>query len=73
MSSLTGEHRLFDDADTGKPQDLSNYKLAQNQTELSNQISDLRAVVEMQGKLIQRMTLALENSSKGKERAVWDD
>lgn len=73
MSSLTGEHRLFDDMDTGKPQDLSNYKLAQNQTELSNQISDLRAVVEMQGKLIQRMTLALENSSKGKERAVWDD
>ncbi|KDQ33914.1 hypothetical protein PLEOSDRAFT_1099865 [Pleurotus ostreatus PC15] len=73
MSSLTGEHRLFDDVDTGKPQDLSNYKLAQNQTELSNQISDLRAVVEMQGKLIQRMTLALENSSKGKERAVWDD
>ncbi|KAL0067334.1 hypothetical protein AAF712_005561 [Marasmius tenuissimus] len=45
--------------------DLSNMKLAQNQTELSNQISELRDTVELQGVLIKRLLAALE---KGKQR-----
>ncbi|KAJ7632911.1 hypothetical protein FB45DRAFT_913855 [Roridomyces roridus] len=47
--------------------DLSNRKLALNQTELSSQIADLRGVVEAQGQLIQRLALVLEG--KGKARA----
>ena len=40
--------------------DLSNFKLAQNQTELSHQIEDLKATVELQGKLLTRLLVALE-------------
>ena len=40
--------------------DLSNRKLAENQTELSRQISELRSVVEMQGAMIQRLVDMLE-------------
>jgi potassium voltage-gated channel Shal-related subfamily D protein 2 len=47
--------------------DLSNLKLAQNQTELSKQISDLRDTVEAQGVLIGRLLEALEGS-EGKRR-----
>ncbi|KAF7363737.1 Potassium voltage-gated channel subfamily D member 3 [Mycena sanguinolenta] len=49
------------------PSDLSNRKLAHNQTELSKQISDLRGIVEAQGQLITRLVTALEG--KGKARA----
>ncbi|KAJ7940321.1 hypothetical protein B0H13DRAFT_1937566 [Mycena leptocephala] len=49
------------------PSDLSNRKLAHNQTELSKQISELRGVVEAQGQLIARLATALEG--KGKARA----
>ncbi|KAK7037927.1 potassium voltage-gated channel subfamily B member 2 [Favolaschia claudopus] len=49
------------------PSDLSNRKLAHNQTELSKQIVELRGVVEMQGELIRRLVTAIEG--KGKSRA----
>ncbi|KAJ7343134.1 hypothetical protein DFH08DRAFT_871830 [Mycena albidolilacea] len=49
------------------PSDLSNRKLAYNQTELSKQISELRSVVDAQGQLIARLVTALEG--KGKARA----
>lgn len=47
--------------------DLSNRKLAHNQTELSKQIAELRGVVEAQGQIIARLVAALEG--KGKARA----
>jgi potassium voltage-gated channel Shal-related subfamily D protein 2 len=47
--------------------DLSNRKLAHNQTELSKQILELRGVVEAQGQMIARLVAALEG--KGKARA----
>jgi len=53
--------------------DLSNMKLAQNQTELSRQIDELRETVEMQGKMLQRLLEKLDagadavGSGKGKE------
>ncbi|KAJ7510176.1 hypothetical protein B0H11DRAFT_2269644 [Mycena galericulata] len=49
------------------PSDLSNRKLAHNQTELSKQIAELRGVVEAQGQLITRLVSTLEG--KGKARA----
>jgi len=49
------------------PSDLSNRKLAHNQTELSKQIAELRGVVEAQGQLITRLVSVLEG--KGKARA----
>ncbi|KAJ3510190.1 hypothetical protein NLJ89_g4820 [Agrocybe chaxingu] len=42
------------------PRDLSNLKLAQNQTELSRQIQELAATVEIQGKLLQRLLTKLD-------------
>jgi len=52
--------------------DLSNTKLAQNQTELSKQIVDLSRMVEEQGQLLRRVMKVLEgensNLGKGKER-----
>ncbi|KAF8074171.1 hypothetical protein FPV67DRAFT_791341 [Lyophyllum atratum] len=51
-----------------RPNDLSNLKLAQNQTELSRQISELRATVDVQGRLMQQLLEALqERTGKGKE------
>lgn len=50
--------------------DLSNLKLAQNQSELSRQISDLRTTVEAQGKMIEKLVNVLESKSKGKQRAT---
>ena len=45
--------------------DLSNMKLAQNQTELSKQIEDLTATVEIQGRMLQRLLdLLAENPGK---------
>lgn len=45
--------------------DLSNMKLAQNQTELSKQIEDLTATVELQGRMLQRLLeIMAENPEK---------
>jgi len=45
------------------PQDLSNFKLAQNQTELSKQIEDLKATVVMQGKMMHRLLEMLDGKN----------
>ncbi|KAF9442299.1 voltage-gated potassium channel [Macrolepiota fuliginosa MF-IS2] len=45
--------------------DLSNMKLAQNQTELSKQITNLTATVELQGKLLKRIIAILDGESEG--------
>jgi len=50
--------------------DLSNRKLAQNQMELSNQISELRGTIDAQGEMIKRLLDILESKSKGKQRAA---
>ncbi|KAF7295457.1 Potassium voltage-gated channel subfamily B member 2 [Mycena indigotica] len=50
--------------------DLSNRKLAHNQTELSNQITELRSIVEAQGHLIARLAAAIEGKGKGRQRDV---
>jgi hypothetical protein len=61
----TGNGR-FPPLSTPTPQrDLSNLKLAQNQTELSGQISELRATVEMQGKMLARLLEVLEVQGEG--------
>ncbi|KAJ6525762.1 hypothetical protein B0H19DRAFT_971203 [Mycena capillaripes] len=52
------------------PTDLSNRKLAHNQTELSKQISELRGVVEAQGQLIARLVTALEGKGKGRAQNI---
>lgn len=56
--------------------DLSNRKLAQNQAELSQQISELRVTVEMQGEMIRELLgyLRVEGTAKGKcrENVVGD-
>jgi len=45
--------------------DLTNMKLAQNQTELSRQIEDLAATVEIQGRMLQRLLeISEENARK---------
>jgi len=44
--------------------DLSNLKLAQNQTELSRQIADLMGAVEGQGKLLRRIMRVLEEEGR---------
>ncbi|KAG1727816.1 hypothetical protein EDB19DRAFT_174456 [Suillus lakei] len=64
-----GHHRLeFQPSEPLK--DLSNRKLAQNQTELSQQISELRVTVEMQGEMIRELLgyLRVEEKAKGKRR-----
>ncbi|KAJ7256551.1 hypothetical protein B0H12DRAFT_1112556 [Mycena haematopus] len=58
---------IFTPQNQNGPSDLSNRKLAHNQTELSKQITELRGVVEAQGQLITRLVTALEG--KGKARA----
>lgn len=52
------------------PPDLSNRKLAHNQTELSKQIAELRTVVEAQGQLITRLVAALEGKGKARSQDV---
>ncbi|KAF8798673.1 voltage-gated potassium channel [Phlegmacium glaucopus] len=44
--------------------DLSNMKLAQNQTELSRQIGDLAATIEIQGKMLQRLMEVMEENTR---------
>lgn len=53
--------------------DLSNRKLAQNQTELSRQITELRATVEAQGQMLERLVTALEASSGTRERHGYSE
>jgi potassium voltage-gated channel Shal-related subfamily D protein 2 len=53
---------------SGTTTDLSNFKLAENQTELSKQISELRTTVEEQGIMLQRLLDAVE---KGKQREEY--
>ena len=48
----------------GQQRDLSNLKLAQNQTELSRQIDELAGVVEAQGKMLTRLLELLEEKDK---------
>lgn len=50
--------------------DLTNFKLAQNQTELSKQIEELKATVEAQGLLLGRLLQALERRDEGNEPQV---
>ncbi|KIM65843.1 hypothetical protein SCLCIDRAFT_1211848 [Scleroderma citrinum Foug A] len=59
-------HRL--DSQSEPQRDLSNRKLAQNQTELSQQISELRVAVEQQGQVIRELLAILEGKEKGKRR-----
>ncbi|KAH9480920.1 Potassium voltage-gated channel subfamily B member 1 [Psilocybe cubensis] len=47
--------------------DLSNLKLAQNQTELSRQIEELAAAVDVQGRVLERLVGMLDELSGGKE------
>ncbi|KAF8551234.1 voltage-gated potassium channel [Imleria badia] len=54
---------LGPDLDIRSERDLSNRKLAQNQTELSWQISELRNAVEMQGEIIRRLVGLLEGDA----------
>jgi hypothetical protein len=63
-----GQHRLESQPEPLK--DLSNRKLAQNQAELSQQISELRVTVEMQGEMIRELLgyLHVEGIAKGKRR-----
>lgn len=68
-------HRL--ESQPSEPlKDLSNRKLAQNQAELSQQISELRVTVEMQGEMIRELLgyLHVEGTAKGKcrENGVGD-
>lgn len=66
-----GHHRL--ESQPSEPlKDLSNRKLAQNQTELSQQISELRATVEMQSEMIGELLgyLRVEGTAKGKRREI---
>ncbi|EKM79679.1 hypothetical protein AGABI1DRAFT_59386 [Agaricus bisporus var. burnettii JB137-S8] len=50
--------------------DLSNLKLAQNQTELSRQISELAATVEVQGRLLKRLVTVLDVEDPSGEREL---
>lgn len=68
----TSSEPIYSPSPNSGVRDLSNMKLAQNQTELSKQIADLSRVVEEQGLLLRRLVNVLEgdnmNSRKGKER-----
>lgn len=54
---------LDPELDIRSERDLSNRKLAQNQTELSRQISELRSAVETQGEIIRRLVGLLEGGA----------
>ncbi|KAJ7219590.1 hypothetical protein GGX14DRAFT_355754, partial [Mycena pura] len=54
----------------GRAADLSNRKLAHNQTELSKQILELRSIVEAQGKLIARLVAVLDGKGKARAREI---
>ena len=50
--------------------DLSNMKLAQNQTELSRQIEELAGTVEVQGRLLRRLLEKLDPSTSSTGEVV---
>ncbi|KAF9546671.1 voltage-gated potassium channel [Agrocybe pediades] len=52
-----------------RQRDLSNLKLAQNQTELSRQIEELRETMEAQGKLLMRLLERMEGKGAANETA----
>jgi potassium voltage-gated channel Shal-related subfamily D member 2 len=52
------------DAHPIRTHDLSNFKLAQNQTELSKQIEELKATVELNVQIMNRLLEALEGRKK---------
>ena len=51
-------------AHTIPSQDLSNFKLAQNQTELSKQIEELKSTVLKQGQMMSRLLEVLDGRDK---------
>ncbi|KJA13427.1 hypothetical protein HYPSUDRAFT_195754 [Hypholoma sublateritium FD-334 SS-4] len=53
----------------GTGRDLSNMKLAQNQTELSRQIEELAGTVDAQGRLLARLLERLDGGAPGSARA----
>ncbi|KAH6883633.1 hypothetical protein BKA70DRAFT_1575439 [Coprinopsis sp. MPI-PUGE-AT-0042] len=55
---------------TSRERDLTNMKLAQNQTELSRQIADLAATVEQQSRVIARLLDLVEGQASGKSPGV---
>lgn len=54
------------ESQTEPHRDLSNRKLAQNQTELSQQISDLRSTVERQSEMMRQLLAILGDREHGK-------
>lgn len=75
MASTFGhQHDRLESQPVEAIKDLSNRKLAQNQTELSQQISELRVTVEMQGEMIRELLRYLhgEEGAKGKRRENVD-
>lgn len=58
------------DLGTHSENDLSNRKLAQNQMELSRQISELRNAVEVQGEMIRHLVGILEGASRGVDGVI---
>ena len=59
LTSATHNATHFTTTGTSR-RDLSNLKLAQNQIELSKQIVELSTIVQMQGKLLERLLTALD-------------
>lgn len=57
-------------APPGIPRELSNFKLAQNQTELSQQIAQLHQVVEAQARLVQQLADSLGEQAPGKMKRI---
>jgi len=52
--------------------DLSNFKLAQNQTELSKQIEELKATVELNVQIMNRLLEALDGrKNQDQDRPNW--
>ncbi|KAJ8592075.1 voltage-gated potassium channel [Rhizopogon salebrosus TDB-379] len=73
-STFGHQHDRLESQPVEAIKDLSNRKLAQNQTELSQQISELRVTVEMQGEMIRELLGYLygEEGAKGKRRENVD-
>ncbi|KAH7909569.1 hypothetical protein BJ138DRAFT_1154962 [Hygrophoropsis aurantiaca] len=68
---FVGRHRRLESRSRPDPspqRDLSNRKLAENQTELSHQISELRVAMEMQGEMIKDLLGLLEGNTGEKQK-----
>ncbi|EPQ54408.1 voltage-gated potassium channel [Gloeophyllum trabeum ATCC 11539] len=66
-ASVANFHDLQNPAQSDISRDLSNRKLAQNQAELSRQITELRTALQMQGETL-RTLLEIMESEKGRMR-----